>query len=157
MSPISISTEIQYQYHTLSTNQQRFVFYNDYFTSIAPSIYTVYASPDLSSGNRKELTIRHKGVTIISGLVHIPSDKTIEEVAADEAYTRVLDLNAEGNVRWTEFRFFLACETVSFFRGRVEDGGWEAEKVLHPLYQAQEIHDYLLGLLSGLDSAGRRR
>lgn len=142
---IQISRDTQDLYNKATTVQARYEFYNAYFEEVTPKGLTVVPIADIASGVRKEIRLLslYSSTTLFSGLVHRPSDKEAEEIAADEAYTRAGEEQDRGT-----FRFFTAAETISFFEGalregHVSDGNWRLEKMFHPVNEAQEVHDYL--------------
>ena len=146
-----ISRGLRRQYRRARTVQELYIFWYDYFGAVLPDGLAVYAPGDLSDGNRKELRIitwiGHK--VFFSGLVHDSRDSHAEEVAGDEAYTRV------GNEEyWDLFRFFIASNKIAFFKGDMGTGDWRSQGSFDPIHEAQEIHDYFAGRLAGMQRQG---
>lgn len=146
---VQVSRHVQDLYNSATTVQARYAFYSAFFEEVAPNGLAVVPIADVGSGVRKELRLLtwHTHKILFSGLVHRPSDREVEGITADEAYTR-----ASNDEQWDFFRFFTADDTISFFKGVVDesdvhDGDWQLEAIFHPINEAQEIHDYLEGKL----------
>ncbi len=138
--PFHLSSDLEERYRSARNVQDRFVFYYDYFCAFIPGGFCTVALPDLSRGQRKDLWLQtYDGDHyVMTGLVHRPSDKDVEEVAGDESMT--IFQNYEDR---TTFRFFTASETISFFKGDADHGYWDHEATFHPIHDAQQILDYL--------------
>ena len=151
MPRLRVGTDLQYQYHQSTSVHDRYLFYYDYFNAILPNGLKVVAMPDLSNGRRKELRIVEfsSNRVIWSGLIHRPSDHDAEEAAGDEAYTRTGE-----DENWNTFRFFIAAEAITFYRGDMRSGEWDRQGIFHPINQAYEVQQYFTEKLFGMYSAG---
>lgn len=148
---LRIPAHLESQYFAARNVQQRLIFYDEYFEIVLRGV-SACAMPDLSDVNRKEIQMVTWGAgkVLMSGFVHRPSDNEAEEVAADEAYTRVGQ-----NEYWDTFRFFLASETISFFKGNMQSGDWVLQATFHPIYDAQRIRDFVSEKLMSLPREDR--
>ena len=149
-SRVRVPTDLQYQYYQATSVHERYLFYYEYFNAILPPGLKVVATPDLSDGLRKELRIVEwtSDRVIWSGLIHRSSDTGAEEVAGDEAFTRVGE-----DESWDVFRFFTAAEAITFFRGDMRTGDWVRQGIFHPINQAGEVQEYFNEKLFGMYEA----
>ncbi|KAL6717617.1 hypothetical protein ACLMJK_005532 [Lecanora helva] len=138
--------EFNHQYNHAHNVNDRYIFWYDYLEWICPPRLIPKAVPDISRGQRKELhlVLEDADHVMFSGLIHRLTDRDeTEEVAGDEAYTRVGDTEPS----WAHFRFFTAGDTICFFKGSMHDGSWDFRAEFHPIRQARELREYLAGFL----------
>ena len=147
---IELPADLIDKYKNIKTIQSRFVFYENYFSHLSlsktleeNSLLACFAHPDLSvSGKRKilDLMTLYSGRIIMQGLVASQSDKKVDVVAGDEAYTRVLEHEHE---ELPHFRFFEARDKVTFFKGDMGTGDWKREGTWHPIREVNKVLAYL--------------
>ena len=164
LSTIEVPAELIEQYDNsrkIRSIQGYYAFYIDYFNHVCDifpktSHIVPIPFPDLTvTGERKTMELRtlYTWKTVFKGLIASPLDKKAEQIAANEAYTRVFEDEDEDT---KYYRFFLAADVISFYKGPMHEeeqkgpmrkGKWVHEGSLNPISEPDKLRSYLIDCL----------